>query len=786
MTFAQKLYLRFPAAVQNLACSLEGWRIKRRRYGGNFEEILRQVEARGEWTQEQIEEYRDRRLAWFIREVAAKAPFYQRRFREAGLDPKRVRTLSDLAALPVLTKAEVQEHLRELTPRGLELGRQLVAHTSGTTGGGLAFPVTVEAEREQWAVWWRYRRWHGIDRNTWCGYFGGRLMMPASRVQPPFWRISYPTRQILFSGHQMSPANLAAYVTELRRRRPPWLHGYPSLLALLAGHLLDCGEGLGYTLGWVTTGAENLSCEQLVLLERAFGVRPRQHYGLAEAVANFSECEYGRLHVDEDFAAVEFVPSGDGRTHRVIGTNLSNPATPLVRYDTGDLVTLAEDSECPCGRTGRLVERVDGRAPDFLVLRDGRRFGPANHLFKYMVNIREAQLYQRVPGEITVRIVRGPHYTECDEQRLWQEISQRLGGDNRVEIEYVEAIERGPTGKHLVVVSELKGCTAHVARRGAEGLTTLYAKLPIALQNAACSLEGWRVQGERYGGGFPALLRQVEERTFWSVERILEFRDERLRRFLRESVSRTPYYQRLGVRWEMIGSLEALDCLPVLTKGVVQQRLAEFESEAVEPSRRLIAHTSGTTGAGLRFATTRRAVQEQWAVWWRYRRWHGIDRNTWCGYFGGRPVVPPTQKEPPFWRLNYPGRQILFSGYHMSPANLPAYVEELRRRKPPWLHGYPSLLALLATHLIESGADLGYQVRWVTTGAENLLPQQAELIKRAFGVRPRQHYGLAEAVANFSECELGRLHVDEDFAAVEFAPIGDGRSYRVIGTNFTN
>jgi phenylacetate-CoA ligase len=466
MTFAQELYLRLPGALQNLVCSLEGSRIQRRRYGGNFEQILREAEARGQWSPERIEEFRDRCLAWFIREVAAKTPFYRRRFREAGLDPERVRTLSDLSALPILTKHEVQEHLEELTPEGFKLGRRLVVHTSGTTGGGLRFPITVEAEREQWAIWWRYRRWHGIDLGTWCGYFGGRLMMPAARTRPPFWRVSYPTRQILFSGHHISPHNLPHYVAELRRRRPPWLHGYPSLLVLLAGHLLDLGEELGYRPGWVTTGAENLSPEQAALLERAFGVRPRQHYGMAEAVANFSECEQGRLHVDEDFAAVEFVRSEDGLTYRVVGTNFSNPATPLVRYDTGDLVTLGEGDRCSCGRPGRIVERVDGRAPDFLVLRDGRRFGPANHLFKYLVNVREAQLYQRAPGEITVRVVRGAHFTVRDEQRLWREISQRLGEGNRVEIEYVETIERGPGGKHLVVVSELRGRATEGVRGG--------------------------------------------------------------------------------------------------------------------------------------------------------------------------------------------------------------------------------------------------------------------------------------------------------------------------------
>src|SRR5690606_37537012 len=178
-------------------------------------------------------------------------------------------------------------------------------------------------------------------------------------------------------------------------------------------------------------------------------------------------------------------------------------------------------------------------------------------------------------------------------------------------------------------------------------------------------------------------------------------------------------------------------------------------------------------------------ICEQWAIWWRYRRWHGIEPGTWCAYFGGRSLVPFKASKPPFWRYNIPARQVMFSAYHMSPENLRAYVDELRRRRLPWIHGYPSLLAVLAAYILDEGLDLGYSVRWITLGAENVLPQQVALLEMAFVVRHRQHCGMAEAVANISECELGCLHVDEDFAAVEFLPYPNGAGERVIGTNLS-
>jgi phenylacetate-CoA ligase len=236
------------------------------------------------------------------------------------------------------------------------------------------------------------------------------------------------------------------------------LHGYPSLLVLLAKYLLDTPAGLGYQVRWVTTGAENLLPHQAETIRLAFGTRPKQHYGMAEGVANISECERGRLHVDEDFAAVEFLPMGDGRSYHVVGTNFSNPATPLVRYDVGDVVTLLDET-CPCNRPGRLVERVDGRQEDYVILRNGVRVGRMDHIFKDLVRIREAQIYQVRPGELIYRIVRGNGYGPVDEQRLLHETRLRLGESASIQIEYMNSIERGTSGKLRFVVSEIsEGC----------------------------------------------------------------------------------------------------------------------------------------------------------------------------------------------------------------------------------------------------------------------------------------------------------------------------------------
>lgn len=454
MADLESLYLKLPTPLQHIACSIEGWRIQCSRFDKLFMSLLREAESRTCWSMEQVQAYRDTRLRAFIKHCVSTVPFYRRRFQELGISADDIKGLEDMRHLPILTKEEVQDHYPELVSEAVPREKQILTHTSGTTGGGLRFATTRRALQEQWAIWWRYRRWHGLQPGTWCGYFGGRSVVPLSQVRPPFWRYDYPGRRILFSGYHMSPGNLGAYVEELRRRRPPWLHGYPSLLALLAAYILESGTNIGYKIHWITVGAENLLPQQSDLIECAFGVRPKQHYGLAEAVANISECEYGRLHVDEDFAAVEFVPNPEGTGFKVIGTNFSNPATPLMRYDTKDMVAL-DDTQCSCGRPGRLVASIDGREEDYVILKNGIRLGRLDHIFKDMINIREAQIYQKRQGEIIIRVIKGNFYSDKDEVKLLQEARKRVGEDTEIRIEYVACLERSRTGKLRFVVSDI-------------------------------------------------------------------------------------------------------------------------------------------------------------------------------------------------------------------------------------------------------------------------------------------------------------------------------------------
>lgn len=455
MSKLQFLYARLPVYLQQGACSLEGWRIQRQRYGKSFQAALQDAEERMSWSQERIKAYQDERLHHFVQHCAQTVPYYRRLFQEYGITPEKVYRIEDLQNLPILTKQEVKDNYEALLSQAIPKSEWINFQTGGTTGNVLRFVTTRRALDEQWAGVWRFRRAHGIQLDTWCGYFGGRPIVPLQQKVPPFWRYNYPGKQILFSGYHMSPRNLDAYVKELHRRRPPYLQGYPSLLSLLAAHMVEFGRYLDYQPRWIVVNSENLLPQQAKLIEQAFGVRPIQRYAMGEAIASASECLQGKLHIDEDLAATEFMPNPDGFGHRVVGTALTNLAVPLLRYDVGDVVTLSNEG-CSCGRPGRILETVDGRKEDYIILEDGSRIGILDQIFKEIINIHEAQIYQRRVGEMIIRVVRGKNYNDHDEIMILQEAKKRVGSSTEVKIDYVENLQRSRNGKLRFVVSDIK------------------------------------------------------------------------------------------------------------------------------------------------------------------------------------------------------------------------------------------------------------------------------------------------------------------------------------------
>ena len=450
----RNIYGALPYFLQNWAISLVGWGVRRRRLGRNFSSLLKSYIERDSWARDRLRAFRDERLREFVLSAVSEVPHYQALIRKMGMSPEEAASPEGFSSLPILSKQDVNSNPHQFNNPGVSKRGVLEQETSGTTGTALAFPVETDSHREQWAVWWRHRFRHGLSLDTWSGLFGGHPIVPQGHRNGRFWRINRPLKQVMFSNYHMSDTNLVLYLEEIRRRGLTWLHGYPSALALLAEAALRTGFELP-ELRWITTGAETLRDSQAEMMRLAFGIDAVEHYGLSEGVANISQCSEGNYHVDEDFSYVEFIPHAEiAGVHRIVGTNLTNRAFPLLRYDTMDLVVV-EEGGCGCGLPGRVVSKIIGREDDYVATPSGHRVGRLDHIFKGVEGIREAQIIQDSPSSLLFRIATAAGFDKVNEDLILTRTRQFLGTEMEVTLEYVDEIYRTSAGKLKFVVSKV-------------------------------------------------------------------------------------------------------------------------------------------------------------------------------------------------------------------------------------------------------------------------------------------------------------------------------------------
>jgi len=445
------MYDKAPFFLQNLMVSARGYQLNCHRRSSKFRQALAGYLQRDQWSQDQVIEYREnKRIEALAR--AADAPYYKNLFNDLGADWQDFIDRKAFETLPIVRRSDLQSNMDAFRRRPPQ-PTDKIETTSGTTGTSLSFPLSANVEPDQWAVWWRYRIRHGINIGHRCALFASFPIVPKKEDPRPY-RVNFAGNEIRFSIFHISDETLPDYVRALNRYKPKWVHGNPTAIAMFCHHFLNRSAKLDYSIEHVTVGSENFLPWQRDVITEALGVSPRQHYGLAEAVANISECPDGLLRVDEDFSYTEFVPeSDDGEICAIVGTPFSNEALGLLRYHTGDLARPAS-SEDEGGHWGRIVNQLDGRLTDYITLPGGRKVASLAGPFHATGNLAAAQIYQTKDGSLIVRYVPAKGWHDEKLSALEKRLRARVGHEISISFESREEIEKTSRGKAKLVVSD--------------------------------------------------------------------------------------------------------------------------------------------------------------------------------------------------------------------------------------------------------------------------------------------------------------------------------------------
>lgn len=381
----------------------------------------------------------------------------------AGANPGRFGELWQ--QWPVLTKAQLRRE--PLAPRAdvVPLAHQPAEplRTSGSTGT----PVEVATTAVTRAIWnaltAREHLWQARDPGRRLGVIRHR---PRKARDPrgedlPSW--GSPMAELVRTGpasviHVGYPIDvLTAWLV---RFDPHYLLTYPSIAAALLD-ALPMPDSKPPSLEEVRLFSEPLDASLEARLASAWGVRATDMYSANEVGHIAFRCrEHGRLHVQAESLCVEILdgagrPCAVGEPGRVVVTALHNFATPLLRYEIGDIASFG--APCPCGRGLPVLERVMGRVRNLVRTPDGRRYWPvALGKLRELTPVQQAQYVQTHIGTIELRVVASRPLSLPEQAAAVERVREALGYPFEVVISQVAAIERGPTGKFEEFLSLLE------------------------------------------------------------------------------------------------------------------------------------------------------------------------------------------------------------------------------------------------------------------------------------------------------------------------------------------
>jgi phenylacetate-CoA ligase len=260
----------------------------------------------------------------------------------------------------------------------------------------------------------------------------------------------------------LTEEKLTQFYQEMCRFQPKVIQAYARSAALFARFL----EARGLKpppLRSVVTTAEVLEDEDRTVIENTFGCPVFNRYGCREVSVIASECAERRgLHVMAEGLILEIVrggrPADPGQDGEILVTDLMNLAMPLIRYRIGD-VAAWDPTPCLCGRGLPKLQRVAGRATDFLVGRDGRLVsGPFLTLAAVgkRPSLGQLQIRQERIGAVRFRIKPGPRFQDPGDVDFLRETARTyLGEDTDVDWELVADLPSEPSGKYLFCQSSV-------------------------------------------------------------------------------------------------------------------------------------------------------------------------------------------------------------------------------------------------------------------------------------------------------------------------------------------
>jgi phenylacetate-CoA ligase len=405
--------------------------------------------AREEWQRIQLEN--------LLQHAMRASAFWRARL--GGKKPAEIK----LASLPILTRADLH---RQVASEGSLLpsvqGIRIKPHsTSGSSGTPVKFfvsEINAQYNDMRYVAQFFIEGWD-VSLNRTRLFYGNKPGI--SITEHPAWL--GPLAPLIACGKNrhieyLNP-DLEQLMRELTREPIGILTSAPRILDSLSASF-DLQPLKQAEARLFIANGEAVS-DELVRLLGQMGIPVRSNYSSEEVGPIAFECGSwpGHYHVATSNVIVETADwphDVDGmRLGKVLVTHLHSYATPVIRYDLGDLACLQET--CPCGHDGPTVHALHGRLGACIKHRDGRMtafYVPARALLP-LAQFTEYRIRQTEFEKIVLELGGRSELTPVETEALSHLLRSRAGQEFAIEVKACPQIDWGESRKRLGFRSEV-------------------------------------------------------------------------------------------------------------------------------------------------------------------------------------------------------------------------------------------------------------------------------------------------------------------------------------------
>lgn len=424
--------------------------------------ILSELLASERLPQEQIRHLQLSRLGQTLCSAYENTAYWRELMNAKSIHPADIQSLDDLQRFPLLDKNIIRKKREEMVWK--EEGKRVqLVRTSGSTNEALQFYTSSTREAHINAARMRGHEWVGVRRGEKELYYWGSPVELSKQDRIKHFR-DWLINDGLTNGFEVTPERLRGYFKQWLSWQPKCIFGYPSTFVLTVTMAESLGLNLkelkSQGLSVLITTSEMLSDIDRALIAEGFGVPVYDSYGLREAGLIGHECEHGTMHCMDEQVILETIDpetleptEGEGE---LVVTNIVGPAFPVIRYRTGDIVTLSSEP-CSCGRNLSRIKISGGRAVEFVVTKAGKWVVGYSFIYiaRSVKGIVKFQIIQDKIGEILIRLVVDERFPEDGVEQVKVQAAKRLGGDDVILVDIVDDIKPARSGKYRPVISKV-------------------------------------------------------------------------------------------------------------------------------------------------------------------------------------------------------------------------------------------------------------------------------------------------------------------------------------------